>query len=627
LRNWLNIPVTAWTGAALLSAGLAVLALGLKLTLGLNGENIATLVLVQIAAVLALAIFSGNSGIVSFGHSAFMGIGAYTAGILTMAAAAQNSALPTLPAWMAGHETGLLAALAVTAVVGVIAGVISGLPLARLSTSSAAIGTVAFLIIIHVCLVGARDITRGSQTFYGVPRLTTLWVALVAAVLMIFAARIFRETRLGLALRASRENEVAAAAIGIDVRQARFRAWVVSITCATLAGALYGHYLGAFSPKDFYFDLIFTFIAMLIVGGLYSTSGAVAGVLLLTLVIQILRKAEAGLDLGFVALPQVFGLPQLGLGLALLLTIWARPTGLAGLAELRLSSLTRKPDEVPPRALTLPAHPRPAGQALSVQDVTVSFGGLTALDRISFEVPMGQVTGLIGPNGAGKTTLINVICGQQRPSSGVVTLGGQTLSALPAHRVAAAGLARTFQNIRLFDRLTALENVTAAAECAGHSRAEAEGIAMTELTRMGLAQRWNEPASAFAYGDRRRLEIARALALSPAFLLLDEPAAGMNPSETDQLIETLERLKAERDLGILVVEHDMRLIMRLSDRMVVLNKGQKIAEDTPDAVRANPAVIEAYIGTKRHHHDQHENIGQTAVLLSRHRPSGRGRAC
>jgi branched-chain amino acid transport system permease protein len=359
---------------------------------------------------------------------------------------------------------------------------------------------------------------------------------------MIFAARIFRETRLGLALRASRENEVAAAAIGIDVRQARFRAWVVSITCATLAGALYGHYLGAFSPKDFYFDLIFTFIAMLIVGGLYSTSGAVAGVLLLTLVIQILRKAEAGLDLGFVALPQVFGLPQLGLGLALLLTIWARPTGLAGLAELRLSSLTRKPDEVPPRALTLPAHPRPAGQALSVQDVTVSFGGLTALDRISFEVPMGQVTGLIGPNGAGKTTLINVICGQQRPSSGVVTLGGQTLSALPAHRVAAAGLARTFQE--------------------------------------------------------------RALALSPAFLLLDEPAAGMNPSETDQLIETLERLKAERDLGILVVEHDMRLIMRLSDRMVVLNKGQKIAEDTPDAVRANPAVIEAYIGTKRHHHDQ-----------------------
>jgi len=604
LRNWLNIPVTAWTGAALLSAGVAALAVGLKLGLGLNGENIATLALLQIAAVLALAIFSGNSGIVSFGHSAFMGIGAYASGLLTMAAAAQKSALPTLPAWLAGHETGLFVALAATAGVGVIAGVISGLPLSRLSTSSAAIGTLAFLIIIHVCLVGARDITRGSQTFYGVPRLTTLWVALAAAVLMIFAARLFRETRLGLALRASRENEVAASAIGIDIRRARFWAWVASITCATLVGALYGHYLGAFSPRDFYFDLIFTFIAMLIVGGLYSTSGAVAGVLMLALVIQLLRKAEAGLGLGFVTLPQVFGLPQLGLGLALLLTIWARPTGLAGLSELRLATFTRRPDEAPPQPLTQPARPKPAGQALSVRDVSVRFGGLTALDRISFEVPMGQVTGLIGPNGAGKTTLINVICGQQRPTAGSVTLGGTTLSALPAHRVAAAGLARTFQNIRLFDRLTAMENVAAAAERNGRSRAEAEGIAMAELTRMGLAPRWNEPAAAFAYGDRRRLEIARALALSPAFLLLDEPAAGMNPAETERLIETLEGLKAERDLGILVVEHDMRLIMRLSDRMVVLNKGQKIAEGTPDQVRADPAVIEAYIGTKRHTNDQ-----------------------
>ncbi|MBL9046165.1 MAG: branched-chain amino acid ABC transporter ATP-binding protein/permease, partial [Tabrizicola sp.] len=541
---------------------------------------------------------------VSFGHSAFMGIGAYTAGILTMAAAAQKSALPTLPNWLAGHETGLLTALAATALVGILVGVISGLPLSRLSTGSASIGTLAFLIIIHVCLVGARDITRGSQTFYGVPRLTTLWVALAATVLMIFAARLFRETRLGLALRATRENEVAAAAIGINLRQSRFLAWVASITCATLVGALYGHYLGAFSPKDFYFDLIFTFIAMLIVGGLYSVSGAVAGVLMLALVIQLLREAEAGIDLGFVTLPQIFGLPQLGLGLALLLTIWTRPTGLSGLGELRLSTLTRKPDEVAPLPLKLPAQTTRSGQTLAVKDVSVRFGGLTALDQISFDVPMGQVTGLIGPNGAGKTTLINVICGQQRPSSGSVTLNGKVLTTLPAHRVAAAGLARTFQNIRLFDRLTALENVAAAAESAGHSRAKAEGIAMAELARMGLSHRWNESAATFAYGDRRRLEIARALALSPAFLLLDEPAAGMNPAETDRLIETLERLKAERDLGILVVEHDMRLIMRISDRMVVLNKGQKIAEGSPEAVRTDPMVIEAYIGTKRSKHDQ-----------------------
>lgn len=597
MRLWFGLPLRAWISAALLIGGLCVLTLVMALAFGNSGTNIATLVLLQVAAVVSLAVFSGNSGIVSFGHSAFMGIGAYVSGILTMNAAMQRTTLPALPQWLAGHELGLAGALVAVLLVGLVVGVISGLPLARLSTGSAAIGTLAFLIIIHVTLNGARDFTRGSQTFYGVPRLTTIWVALAAAAIAIAIARMFRETPLGLRLRATRENEVAAVAMGVDLHRVRFLGWVVSIMMTTMVGALYGHFLGAFSPKDFYFDLIFTLIAMLIVGGMLTVTGAVAGTLLLAAVVQILRHAETGVDLGFVTLPGVFGLPQLGMGFALLVTIWLRPIGLMGLRELGPSL---KDTPVPARlAPPVARSAEKQGGSLSLSQVSMRFGGLVALDDISFEVPCGQVTGLIGPNGAGKTTLINIICGQFAPSDGVVSIDGAPVSGRAAHLVARAGLGRTFQNIRLFDRLTALENVMIAAQSRGHARAEAQALAMRELTRLGLGARWDALAGSFAYGDRRRLEIARALALSPRYLLLDEPAAGMNPAETDDLVETLERLKADRALGLLVVEHDMRLIMRLSDRMVVLNKGQKIAEGTPEAIRADPAVIEAYIGTKR----------------------------
>jgi len=602
MHLWFGLPVRAWTSAALLIGGIGALTLVMVMAFGGSGINIATLVLLQLAAVLSLAVFSGNSGIVSFGHSAFMGIGAYVSGILTMNAAMQRSTLPALPGWLAGHEMGLAGALVAVMLVGIAMGVISGVPLARLSTGSAAIGTLAFLIIIHVTLNGARDFTRGSQTFYGVPRLTTIWVAFGAAAVAIALARMFRETPLGLRLRATRENEVAAVAMGVDLYRVRFSGWVVSITMATMVGALYGHFLGAFSPKDFYFDLIFTLIAMLIVGGMLTVTGAVAGTLLLAAVVQILRHAETGVDLGFVTLPGIFGLPQLGMGMALLVTIWLRPIGLMGLREVGPAQ-----EAAPLPAMVKTAVPRISdgqggegqGGSLSLSHVSMRFGGLVALDDISFDVPCGQVTGLIGPNGAGKTTLINIICGQLAPSAGTVSIDGRAMSGRAAHQVARAGLARTFQNIRLFDRLTALENVMIAAQSKGHARAEAQALAMQELARLGLGTRWDALAGSFAYGDRRRLEIARALALSPRYLLLDEPAAGMNPAETDDLVATLERLKSDGALGLLVVEHDMRLIMRLSDRMVVLNKGQKIAEGSPEAIRADPAVIEAYIGAKR----------------------------
>jgi ABC-type branched-subunit amino acid transport system ATPase component len=252
----------------------------------------------------------------------------------------------------------------------------------------------------------------------------------------------------------------------------------------------------------------------------------------------------------------------------------------------------------------------PAASLLAVDGVGRVFGGLKALDGISFGVETGTICGLIGPNGAGKTTLINIISGLTPPSSGRVLLDGQPIDGLPPHRVAGRGVARTFQNIRLFGELSVLENVMVghhlrqsgtlletllrlprARQQERTTRQAAEAL----LERLGLAHLARAEASALSYGDQRRVEIARALALEPKLLLLDEPAAGMNEAETHQLADFLHELRAS-GLTLLVIEHHLDLIMRLSDTIVVLNFGRKIAEGPPDVVRNDRAVIEAYVG-------------------------------
>jgi branched-chain amino acid transport system permease protein len=578
--------------AGLVVAGVLLLAL----PFGAFGARIATLFLMSLMGVLALQVFTGNSGIVSFGHASFMGIGAYVSGLLTMPAAIQKGALPQLPDLLAGHELGLGLALVMVVIAGLVAGLVSGLPIARLSGSGASIATLAMLIIVHVILVGARDITRGSQTFYGVPSLTTVWVALPVALLFIMIARLFKEMPFGLQLRAARENEVAAAASGVDLFQARYAGWVLSIVLACVAGAVYGHFLGAFSPKDFYFDLMFTMIAMLIVGGMLTVTGAIVGTALITAVIQVLRQIESGVDLGAVQIPQIFGLTQLGLGLALLLAIWQRPLGIAGLSEL---TLPLAPPDAPrvPEPEAKPASP--AAGRLEIKGLTKRFGGVVAAEAITFSVERGRIVGLIGPNGAGKTTIVNMICGQLPPDAGEALLDGASLSGRSPHAIARAGLGRTFQAIRLFDRMTALENVTVAALAVEPSPAAARSAAERLLARLDLSGDADLLAGTLPYGGRRRLEIARALALRPRYLLLDEPAAGMNPAETDALVATLSRIRDDYQLGLLVIEHDMRLIMRLCDRIVVVNKGQRIAEGTPEEVRRDEKVIEAYIGRRK----------------------------
>jgi branched-chain amino acid transport system ATP-binding protein len=250
--------------------------------------------------------------------------------------------------------------------------------------------------------------------------------------------------------------------------------------------------------------------------------------------------------------------------------------------------------------------------ALRADNITVQFGGLLAVKDISFTIPEGGIVSLIGPNGAGKTTFFNALTGIYKPSHGQVSLGDRDVTGLPPHKIASLGLARTFQNIRLFGLMTAEENVKVAMH--SHLRSgvgstvlrmpwqrreehQAHDFALELLDFVGIGRSAYDYARNLSYGDQRRLEVARALALRPKVLLLDEPTAGMNPRESAEFVDFVHRVRDERTVSVLLIEHDMSVVMRVSERITVLDRGEKIAEGTADEVRGDPRVVEAYLGS------------------------------
>lgn len=558
---------------------------------GPAAERILTVFFISLIGVVGIGIYSGNSGILSFGHVAFMAIGAYVSALLTLPVQLKVSTLPKLPGWLAMTELGLLPATMIAMVVTGAIALLIGAAIGRLEGSAATISTLGLLIIVHGVIIGWRDVTRGAQSFFGVPRETGIWTAVIGVILALVLARLYRDSISGLRLRAGRENAIAASAVGVNIPRERLISFVLAGAVMALAGALLGHFLGAFSPKKFFFNDTFLLLAMLIVGGMSTITGAVTGAVIITLVTEVLRRLESGFSLGSIEVPAVFGTTQIGIGLIILLAMFRTPNGLAGLKEWEERLFPRRTTDNAAPVLTKVQ----GTDTLKATGMTMRFGGLVAVNNVSLTLMPGEILGLIGPNGSGKTTLLNMLSSVLQPSEGSVDFGNVSLTRVPSHRVAEHGIARTFQNIRLFSELSVHQNVLVAA-LSTHQGVDADDRARGALARLGVATLANENAGNLSYGDQRRVEIARALACRPTLLFLDEPAAGMNRHETDALMETLRDLTRDLGIGILLVDHDLALINQLCDRLVVLNEGRLIAEGRPETIRKDPEVIKAYLG-------------------------------
>lgn len=596
--------------SAAASALIPLLLIAIVALIGANGtpsfQDTVTTILCNLIIVIGLQVFVGNSGVYSFGQLGFATAGAYIAAFLTLPAAFALLQTPGLPHFLLDAHLGALPSTLIAAAISGLLAIVIGLPLMRTSTLAIPISTFAFLIVVYNVVANWDRVTGGSSGLVSIPTTTSVESAALWAGAAVILALVYKWSASGYRLQATREDEVAARSIGIGVMRERLIAFGISGVLCGIGGALAVHQSGVLNPTTFYFGATVTTMTMLVVGGARSVFGAVVGAIAIAAVNELLHGVENGAGLfGAISIGEAPGLAAIGLGLILLATMIAMPNGLsrgreAGelpwLQRLGLSA-PAPPPGVGHGAAEPAAIERPREGALRAEGISLAFAGLRVLKEVDLTLEPGEALGLIGPNGAGKTTLVNVLSGFQAPDSGTVSLDGIAVTGRSPTRLARDGLGRTFQAALPFRDLSSLESVAVGAMGLGASRRRALAVAADVLDRLNLLEQATLPAGALPPGSQRLLGVARALAIGPRYLLLDEPAAGLNEAECEQLVAILRNVLSDFGCGVLLIEHDMNIVMPLCSRVQVLDDGATIRIGTPQEVQADPAVVESYLGS------------------------------